>query len=440
MYRCLQSALLITLATFGLCAHARGQAPTAPAQTNAAAAVPVVLPQAYDLTISSLSALATGAAAALKTNKSDARTLAIRVALSKRVLAAGPMISTITLDKTDTDASLGEIAILCAPRQNYVNNGVALNYLNALVQNLNAVSAKPAAPTDIAGALKLMLATSSYSVTDQVKVDPATIAAVAATKLSNCKADLSAYAKDYYGTDMPAANPTPGAAAAVASPAAAGGGIDTFSFLGPIGTLIDTFLSILQPVLIDASQIVDEDRRRAAIETALADPAIHAKIETTGHQLASAVDSFAAASRHSLVGSFVEQLVSIRKTSIDLSNEADCKTLSPATRLPSGAPNAAFIDCWRAAWAKLQPQVSNLNTIGDSYDTLADATTVSAQKLFGTIMADYAEISTGAPDAQNLAIFGNDITEFITLANAVATAASSSNISALKSAIAAVAK
>lgn len=132
-----------------------------------------------------------------------------------------------------------------------------------------------------------------------------------------------------------------------------------------------------------------------------------------------------------------KQLVAIRETSIDLSNEPDCKNISVQTQRPSGVPNAVFVGCWRAAWAKLQPQVANLATVAEDYDTIADTANVNAQKLFGTIMADYALISSGrATDAQNLAIFANDITEFIALANTIANAASTSNVSSLKTAIA----
>src|SRR5262249_45812232 len=158
----------------------------------------------------------------------------------------------IQLDKDHKDASLGEIAILCAPRQNYIGSSVSLNYLNQLVQNINAVSHPAATPTDIAGALKLLFASSGYAITDKAKVDPASVAALGASTLATCKADLVGYAQNYYGVEMPIPA-HPAADAAAAAPAAAG--VDTFAFLGPIGTLIDTFLSILQPILIDASKI-----------------------------------------------------------------------------------------------------------------------------------------------------------------------------------------
>jgi hypothetical protein len=418
------------LLAFTIHAGAQEQSPT---NTTTSLGVTITVPGVYESTIASLGALATSSAAAAKTNRSNARTMAIRTALSTALRGAGTSVTTLTLDKTDTNPVLGEVAILCTPRENFVPNQVYLNYLNTLVKNIDTVGTKAVAPTDILSALKLLLASSSFAVTDNVKIDAATLASAEKTTLAACQADLSAYDTAYYGIPIR----PPGLSSKEGSPSPATG-VDTFAFLGPIGTLIDSFLSILQPVLIDASQIVDENRRMQAIEAALNDPGTQTKIQTTGQQLAIAVDSLAAQSRESLVGAFTEQLVAIRETPIDLKNVADCAQLNPAVRLPSGAPNAAFIDCWSAAWAKLQPQVANLTTIADNYDTLADANTQSAQKLFNTIMANFALIKEGKISYSSIML--NEITQFITLANAVASAASSSNLASLKSAAQAASK
>jgi hypothetical protein len=402
--------------------------PTATPASTATLGVTIVVPPVYESTVSSIGALATAGEAALKSYRADARTLAIRSALTKKLLAGGTTVTTINLDKADMDATLGEIALLCAPRHNYISSAISLNYLNTLVQNINAVSAPAAAPTDIGGALKLLFASSGYAITDKVKVDQATLDDLAKKVAANCQADLSSYAEAYYGAEMPTG---PHAAAAAAT-----GGVDTFAFLGPIGTLIDTFLSILQPILIDASKIVDQARRQAAIQTALEQN--ESKITTTGKLLATAVDNYAASARYNLVGVFVEQLVMIREMPIDVTNVADCKNLAPTNRLPSGAPNAAFVGCWNAAWAKLQPQVENLKLLGDSYDALADAGDVNASKLFGTIMANYKAIKNGQIPLSNVVL--NDMTEFVTFANDITNALSKNNLAALKSAATAASK
>jgi hypothetical protein len=409
-------------------------APPAPAPTTSLG-VSIALPQPIESTVATITALTTSGAAALKTYKSDARTLTIHLALSKAILSAGASVTTINLGKADADASLGAIALLCTPRQNYMTNSVYLNYLSTLVQNINAVSAKPAQATDIISALTLLMANANYTVADDnVKIDSTSLSALMTMTLKNCQTDLNSYAVDYYGMQI---HTGPAAAAAAAAPPA--GGVDTFAFLGPIGTLIDTFLTILQPVLTQAANAVDAERRQEAIDAVMKDAATQSKINTAGLQLADAVDKYAASSRHIATGQFVEQLVSIRDMTIDLSGVADCTHLTAPPTPPNAVPNAAFIGCFSAAWSKLQTPVANLVTLGNSYDTLADANAISAKSLFNTIMANWAHIASG-DTSYNSTYFLQEITQFITFAQAVAAAASQNNLSALKSAAAAVSK
>ena len=392
----------------------------------------VVLPPAYESIVASAGALATSAAGALKSYRSDTRTTAIRIALTKALLGLGAETS-ITLAKPDTDALIGETALLCKVRSTYISSVGDLNYLTSLVQKLNAISKSAPAPTDIIGALKLLFATANYSISDDVQVKSS--ASSQAKAAATCESDLKSYDVDYYGI---AAGGLPAPQPAAAPEAAAGTPTVSFAFLGPIGSLIDTFVAILQPVLIDGSTIVDQGRRRAVVEQALKDPKIHTKIAQSGKQLALAVDGFALSSRHRLAGSFVEQLVTLRATPIDLSKEPECKNLAGSTRQPSGAPSTAFITCWKAAWSHLQDAASKLATAADNYDTLADSSDVNAQKLFATILADYDLISAGRADASD--VFWNDVTQFVTFANAISTAASKTNTATLQKEWAAVSK
>jgi hypothetical protein len=389
----------------------------------------VVLPPAYESIVASAGALATSGAAALKSYRADTRTAAIRTALTKALLSLGAE-TTITIGKPDADALVGETALLCTVRSSYTGGVADLNYLTSLVQKLNSVSKPAPAPTDIIGALKLLFATANYSISDDAQVKSPATSQKAATI---CETDLKSYDIDYYGAAAGGLSPPqPAAATPAAAPA------DAFAFLGPIGALIDTFIGILQPVLIDASTIVDQGRRQAVVEQALNDPKIHSKIVQSGKQLALAVDNFAVSSRRRLTGSFVEQLVALRATPIDLSKEPECKNLAGSTRLPSGAPSAAFVTCWKAAWSHLQDAANKLVTTADSYDTLADAGDINAQKLFATIMADYDLISKGHAAASD--VFWNDVTQFITFANAISTAASKSNLATLQKELAVVSK
>ena len=422
---------LLACTAFVLSAPAGARAPAkSPVATTTTLGNTITVPGVYESTVSSIGALATSATAALKNDRSERRTLAIRKALATALMKGG-LNQPIDLRK---DSSLGEIAILCEPRENYVTNSIYLNYLNTLAQNIDTVSTKAPVATDIPGAIKLLFASSSYAITNKVAVDAAAIKELSDKVSKNCAADLSGYESAYYGTAIG----TTAVTEAVTDAGGSGTSVSTFAFLGPIGGAIDTFLSILQPVLINASQAVDEARRLKAIQTALDDPQTQAKIRKAGDQLAAAVDAYSVMSRYGTVGAFVEQLVSIRETQIDLSKIDDCQhiSLSSQDRLPSKAPNEAFIGCYNVAWAKLKPQVDSLNTIARNYDTLADNNTVTAKTRFDTIMTNFAKLKNEAPSES----FLSDITEFISFANAVATAASKSNVAALKSAIAAAEK
>lgn len=406
-----------------LSAHAKGDPVVAPT---------IVLPQAYETIIASAGALATSGASTLRSARSDARSLAFRVALTKKILALPTGATTIQLDNSDADPDLGERVLLCNIRQEHVKNVVGLNYLNTLVQKLNAVSKPAAAPTDIVEALKLLLATSSYSISDGVQSKAENVSSLRAQIVTECQTDLKSYDKVYYGQDV-------GGTAPSVNEATAAPGLDiSLAFLGPIGTLIDTFLSIVQPIFIDASTMVDEARRRSVIESALKDPAVRGKIKSVGKDLATEVDKYATASRRNAAGYFVEQLVSIREMPIDVSKHPECQGVASRPRLPSGAPSAAFIGCWKAVWGQLQPAVAGLTTAGENYDTLADAGNVNAQKLFGTIMADYELISAGKAEATN--VFWDDVTQFITFANAITNAASKTNIARLQKDLTAISK
>jgi hypothetical protein len=392
--------------------------------------VTVTLPPLFEPTIQSVGALAAAGETALKTYRSDARVESIRAALARTLLASVP--ATIILDKASADPTLGENTILCGPREGYASEELYESYLSTLVQNIDAVSNKVIADSTILDALKLLFASSSYTITDMVGVDPQTVADVGTKSKVACEADLKSYAKDYYGVDMPVA-----ARFDAAAPAAAGGGGADLSFFGPVGTLISTFIGVIQPILTQAASAVDQQHREQAIRTALVDN--EPKVAAAGEQLANAIDNYLAATRHRLAGAFVEQLVSIRTMQIDLSKVEECKIVKPENRSPSGAPDPAFIGCWSAAWAKLQPQVDKLKTMGEDYDAFVDAGTKTAKQQFATIMANYKEIQAG-DEAIPISHVFDEITQFINFANAITNAVSKSNVDKLKSEAATVEK
>jgi hypothetical protein len=67
----------------------------------------------------------------------------------------------------------------------------------------------------------------------------------------------------------------------------------------------------------------------------------------------------------------------------------------------------------------------DLNNASSSLQSsLADVSGTNAKSKFGTILADFTKINAGQNDSASLSIFASDITDFINLANAVASAAS----------------
>lgn len=188
---------LSALTALVLCLPAAAQtANQSPAAQTTSLGTNVLVPGVYESTVSAISALATSATSALKTARADARMNAIRTALSNALIHAQAPVKTISLAG---DSTLDETGLLCRARQSYMANSIYLNYLNTLVQALDTIAVKAAAPTDILSAIKLLVATSTYSITDKVSIKPADIQTQAGKVLSNCEADLKAYAVAYYG-------------------------------------------------------------------------------------------------------------------------------------------------------------------------------------------------------------------------------------------------
>jgi hypothetical protein len=395
-------------------------APARPASPSPPAA-PVGLPKAYESVVLTLGTLTASGAATLKTKRSDERALAIRAALTNGLVSYKG--DPIQLDKDNSNPDLGETALLCKVRTDYVASSNSLNFLTSLLSQVTEISKPTPQPGDLVGALKLLFATSGYSITDTMsKVSEDT----QKQQISDaCAADLKSYDKTYYGM---AAGATP--EMALAAPADAGGGVGLpfLNFMGPIGTLVNSFFSVLQPIAINAATIADQAKRERVIVKALSDQ--QAKIGADSKQLAVEVDNFTTNQRLSLAGSFVEQLVAIREKPIDLSKFPDCKNLGTdvnRSRRASGAPNALFITCWRASWAQIEPEVTNLLKLGDGYDALADAGSAIGTKQVEAILTDYTQLGKKKPGGA----FWDEVTQFVTFANAVADVASKGNLSGL---------
>jgi hypothetical protein len=390
-------------------APAATQAPSGSTGSATQAAQPVGLPKAYESIVLTLGTLATSGTAALKTKRSDERTLAIRSALTNALLSHGTQ-TTIKLDPDNKAAPLGEVAMLCNVREDFVNSSNSLNFVSSLISQVTEVSKPAPKPGDLVSAFKLLFATSSYSISDKTSKVPEK--KQEQQFLDACDSDLKSYETAYYGAVVSASDK--------AVPAATDEGLAFLNFLGPVGVLINSFISVVQPIFIDAATIVDEQRREEVIVKALHDE--RNRIDSASKQLAVEVDNFAIGQRRNLAGSFVEQLVAIREKPIDISKIPECQSFAGTPRLPSGAPSASFITCWKASWAQIDSDVTNLLKTGDQYDALADAGNATGRKQIGVLLADYEKISAGKADASD--IYWDAVTQFVSFANAVANAAS----------------
>jgi hypothetical protein len=349
--------------------------------------------------------------------------MAVRKALTEKLLE-GQAAESVVLDSSDTDKSLTTAALLCGVRKNYVGANLSVNFLSGLVSKLTEESKPAPKPGDLASALKLLLATTTYSISDKAKSQPQDD-----TVEKACQTDLKTFDVPYYGEVVKF---EPGESVTEHQDEA----LQPLAFLGPVGTLVSAITSILEPIFIDASTIVDEEKRRAIIVEALSENA--SKIESYSGQIAKSLDSYSATQRRSLAGQFNEAASELRTQVIDLSKEGECRQMSTAKRLVDGEPSTAFVSCWNHAWGQIQPHVADMAKLGDSYDTLADAGNQSADTQLSTILKSYRQISTGHYAPTN--VFWDDITQFVGLVNAIGSAASTTNVNLLRKDIKAVAK
>ena len=378
--------------------------------------------------IVSIGALATTSGDALKSTRSDASIKDVRFALTSALEAySASSENGFTLNIAD----LADDALLCNPRSknvagtsplsSYIGAKAETNYMESIGKQLGNLALPEKAPTDIISALVLLLSNSNY----QVKGKPPEERQIkdAATKvLSHCESDLKTYAKDFYGhsiqdgiyiTEFTTNQQDQLAEDIVPIP----------GLPGAIGTLLNSFISILTPIFTQAAELKDVVARTNAIQKTLHDR--EPDIKKTGGDLAQAIDNYTSISRHVAVGSFVSNAAEIRHFELDLSKAKHCQ---------QGMKGQDFLVCWASVWEQLQPVVSSLVSAGDSYDNLADANTKTAKSAFDDVMTKYDKASANEDDLLD------DLSSFISLANAIANAASASNISTIKKELQALSK
>lgn len=408
------------------------------------------LPDAYKSLIVSAGAITTSSAELLQLERATKQLEAIRKTLSLKLIvhnsgdtfslgieADAPSqqkLQKSLADKNETLPDLSEKTMLCTIRSNHIRTVAQYNFLNSAVNKIQELS-KPSNATDLASALKALLASYSVNAADASLLSHDGIATLQKRSDARCGNDIVAFDVAYYGTKVEEKlSSAPSAAVPLeAAP--------ILSVFGPIGTLIDTVLGIVSPVIVELSNLVDEVKREAAIKKFLSDSDNQSALKSSGHALAQAVSDYSLAKRQKLAGSFVELMQVVRTTPINLSKIDACHDLSRKFEraAPNGPPSSAFMSCWRAVWNEIEPIVTSTLKVSSDYDQLADAgDTATALKAYDTITQDLNAIRDNAVTNPNL--FWSYVTQLVSFANTVNTAFSSDNRDKLHKAIEALTK
>jgi hypothetical protein len=401
------SASVIVIALFTL---------TGPKQVEAAE---LALPEAYKSIVTSTSALSSSATELVRLERTTLRLQRIRTALTAKLLVAN------FGDKFSINDLIEEQDLLCGARANHISTVARYNYVNAVTSQIEEIS-KPSSATDILSAIKIVLASYSVDVSDR------SLSATSISQLKNiittrCQTDIRGFDKAYYGTAITGAQagqPTPPAEAPSGTEA-----LPSLAFLGPFGALIDTVLGIITPVLTEAANIVDQSKRKQAIEDFLSDQNNQNSLRSAGQELAQAVSDYTWATRLKSAGAFVEGVMVIRKSEIDLARLDSCKDPNNEkfVRSASGAPSARFVLCWRAAWGQLESTVASTLKAAEDYDELADAgDSATALTAFRRIDTEFTAISRGN-SVNDPQAFWQFVLQIVSFANTLQTAFSQDN-------------
>jgi hypothetical protein len=401
-------ATIITVGFFSVTANADG----------------IDLPEAYTSVVAITSALASSAGDLMQFDRTTQRLKKIRTALASKLVGAN------FGDRFSINDLIDEQDLLCGARASHIASISRYNYLNGVTSKIQEVS-KQTNPTDIVSAIKALFASYSVNVSDK------TLSATAINELKNlvitrCQTDIRGFDQAYYGIAIRPAAPV-GPAETLTQPEA----LPSFGFLGPFGVLIDTVIGIITPVAVETATIVDQAKRRKAIEDFLSDRDNRTSLENAGHELAQAVSDYTWTKRLKSAGSFVEGVAEIRAAEIDLAKLDACKDSNNEKfiRSASGAPSARFMLCWRAAWGRLASIVAATLKAGEEYDELADAgDSATALKSFDKLKTELQAIGGGNPLGDPQA-FWQSILRLVSFANTLQTAFSQDNRDKIRKAI-----
>lgn len=264
-------------------------------------------------------------------------------------------------------AELDENKLLCLVQRTHIEVAARRNYMQALAGRIEQVG-KPAKIDNLIGAVQSLFSHQTIDLRGPM-ASKQELEALVKNTVTRCGNDIKASSQSYYLASI--APPAPALTASTTDED------EEFPlvFLGSLSSLINVFVGIITPAVVEGAKFIDEQYRRDAIRRFLSDETNRTHIRQSGDTLATEVGAWIEGKRGTLTGSFLEKLAVLRKSEVNLAKFDACKGFETArfkTRA-SGAASDEFVLCWRAAWSQLEGSVAAVLKAADEYDQLLDA-------------------------------------------------------------------
>jgi hypothetical protein len=317
-------------------------------------------PPGADAFLASANALAKSANERVELGRANARLNQIRLSLTQQLVTVANGNAAFSLSDLD------ETKLLCGVQSAHIEVASRRNYMQTVAGRIEEVG-KTTQIDNLIGAIESLFAHQSIDLRGPM-ASRQEMETFAKNTLARCSNDIKSSQKSYYLASITAPVPVPTAS-----------NVDddefALAFFGPLNSLINAFVGIITPAVVEGAKLIDERERRAAIRRFLSDETNRNYIRQSGDTLATQVGLWIEAKRGKLTGSFLEKLAILRKTEVNLAKLDACKGFEAArfnTRA-SGAASDEFALCWRAAWGQLEASVTAFLKAADEYDPLLDA-------------------------------------------------------------------
>ena len=247
---------------------------------------------------------------------------------------------------------LDTIPLVCDAREDYVAVAVHQAYISSVATELK----KTATTAKIDGLTSAVLTLfKTYSV--DVTSTPQKLKAAQTLALNNCKKDFSVYADSYYNY---AFRPAP---------------VGFEDILSPFSSLVKLVIDIITPVAEAGAKLVDDAKRKAAIQKYLEKREVREQIIKSAKRINAELSSTLNSRRYQQLGEFVDQAVALSDVKFDLTKETSCKAAFNGDNLiiVNDRPSDHFVKCMTAVSATYTDKIAALLLAADDYDRLADA-------------------------------------------------------------------